>query len=250
MKIQLIRNATMRLEYGGHTILTDPMLAPIHTLPSFANRSPNPTVGLPIPADEVLRGVDMVILSHLHSDHFDSTAREKLPKQLPILCQPGDEEAILESGFSQVQPVETETSWRGIRIVRTPGQHGTGEVVDLMGPVSGFVLQTPGEPTVYWAGDTVWYEAAEKIIAAFQPGVIITHSSGATWRGSPPIVMGIKSTIAVCQATPQSTVVAVHMEALDHSEVSRRILRMYAESKGVSHEQLLIPEDGEALEIN
>ena len=50
-------------------------------------------------------------------------------------------------------------AWHGIAVTRTPGQHGTGpeELAD-MGQVSGFVLQAPGEPTLYWTGDTILYE--------------------------------------------------------------------------------------------
>jgi hypothetical protein len=40
--------------------------------------------------------------------------------------------------------------------VRTGGRHGTGEIGEKMGPVSGYVLRGPGEPVVYIAGDTVW----------------------------------------------------------------------------------------------
>jgi L-ascorbate metabolism protein UlaG (beta-lactamase superfamily) len=35
MRLQLIRNATLRLTYHGQLILIDPYLAPKHTLPSY-----------------------------------------------------------------------------------------------------------------------------------------------------------------------------------------------------------------------
>ena len=38
-----------------------------------------------------------------------------------------------------------------------PAQHGTGAVVDKMGPVMGFSLEAPGEPAFYWCGDSVLY---------------------------------------------------------------------------------------------
>ena len=47
MKLQLIRNATMRLNYAGQTILTDPMLSPKDTIDSWAGVARNPTVELP-----------------------------------------------------------------------------------------------------------------------------------------------------------------------------------------------------------
>ena len=42
MLLQLIRNATLRLRYAGHTLLIDPDLAAKHSRPSFTGRSPTP----------------------------------------------------------------------------------------------------------------------------------------------------------------------------------------------------------------
>ncbi len=116
-----------------------------------------------------------------------------------------------------------------------------------MGTVSGFVLEAEDEPTLYWAGDTIWYAPVEQVIAAKQPDVIVTHSCGATWKGSAPIVMDAEQTIAVCVAAPNSRVIATHMEALDHATVSRADLRQYADARGIAAAQLLIPADGDTL---
>lgn len=193
-----------------------------------------------------MAGAELLIVSHLHSDHFDPEAQRLLPKDLPVLCQPGDEEAIREHGFEGVTPVLDSIEWQGITITRTPGQHGTfpSELAE-MGQVSGFVLQAPGEPTVYWTGDTILYEPVSQVIERFRPDVIVTHSSGAMWKGSGPIVMDADQTIAVCQAAPESRVVAIHLDSLDHGTVSRQDLR--ARAAGIS--QLLIPEDGETLQF-
>ena len=57
MQLTLIRNATLRLVYGGYRLLVDPYLAPQHSLPSFTGRSLNPMVALPMPADAVVAGM-------------------------------------------------------------------------------------------------------------------------------------------------------------------------------------------------
>jgi L-ascorbate metabolism protein UlaG (beta-lactamase superfamily) len=137
--------------------------------------------------------------------------------------------------------------WQGITLSRTPGQHGSGEVLKEMGPASGFVFQAEHEPTVYWAGDTIWTSAVEEVITQLQPQIIITHSSGATWGDGVLIVMDAEQTVKVCQAAPASTVIAVHLDSLDHGTVSRADLRRYAASRGIRSEQLLIPRDGETL---
>lgn len=251
MKIKLIRNATLRVTYAGHTFLTDPYLAPKHSLPSYTGRSPNPLVGLPCTPEEVIAGIEMVIVSHLHSDHFDSVAQELLPKDVPIFCQPGDEGRIGGKGFGRVTAVSDTTHWQNITIRRTPGRHGSSEaILQAMGNVSGFLFQADGEPTVYWAGDTVWYETVAETITQYRPDVIITHSSGAVWGDARElIVMDAAQTVDVCRFAPSSKVVAVHMEALDHGTITRQALRELARQSGVSEQQLLIPDDGQLLEL-
>ncbi len=249
MQLHLIRNATLRLTYGGRRWLIDPFLAPKHTLRSFAGLAPNPLVDLPCTPREVVADIDGVIVSHLHPDHFDAAAEELLPKEVPLFCQPGDENQIAGKGFRAVTPVAEVVEWQGVRIIRTPGQHGTGALAERMGKVSGFFFQALEEPTLYWAGDTIWYPAVAQTIAETQPDVIITHSSGARFGESDPIVMDAEQTIAVCQAAPRAVVIAVHMEALDHGTVSRAGLRAAADTAGIGRDRLLIPDDGAILTL-
>jgi L-ascorbate metabolism protein UlaG (beta-lactamase superfamily) len=250
MHFRLIRNATFRLNYAGRLLLMDPFLAPKHSLPAFDNISPNPIVDLPCAPQEVLQGVECVVLSHLHGDHFDQLAQELLPKNTTIYCQPGDETRVTEAGFLDVNPVEHFTTWQGIKITRTPGQHGTGFLAEQMGQVSGFVFQAPGEPTLYWAGDTIWYEEIAGVIDRFAPDIIMTHSSGARFGDSDPIVMDAEQTIALCQKAAAATVIAIHMESLEHGRVTRAELAALAEASGLRSGQLLIPADGETIALN
>jgi L-ascorbate metabolism protein UlaG (beta-lactamase superfamily) len=247
MKLQLIRNATLRMNYAQQRFIIDPYLAAKHSLPSYTGASPNPLVELPLPPEEVIAGIKLALISHLHSDHFDPAAQALLPKDILIFCQPGDDSQIREKGFNQVTPIENAINWRGITITRTPGQHGTGDVLQDMGQVSGFVFQAKNEPTVYWAGDTIWYKEVERTIEEVQPDIIITHSSGAKWGDGVLIVMDAAQTIAVCRAAPDSIVIATHMEALDHGTVSRADLSASAEAAGIPGQRLLIPDDGEEL---
>jgi hypothetical protein len=152
-------------------------------------------------------------------------------------------------GFRRVTTVADETRWEGITIRRTPGTHGTGAWGKRLNPVSGFVLKAEGEPTVYWCGDTIWYEAVRKVISAHRPGVIITHSGGAELQDSGPIVMDAAQTVVVCRHAPDARIVAVHLEALDHCKTSRAELRSTAERYGIERTQLLIPQDGETLSL-
>jgi L-ascorbate metabolism protein UlaG (beta-lactamase superfamily) len=247
MQLHLIRSATLRFDYAHKTFIIDPYLAEKHSRPSFTGASLNPLVGLPCPPQEAIADIEMALISHLHSDHFDPAAQELLPKDITLLCQPQDRTAIESKGFRNVVPVTDSVNWQGITITRTACQHGSGKVVQEMGDASGFVFHAEDEPTVYWAGDTIWCEAVEKVIEQTKPDVIITHSCGAMWGNHVLIVMDAAQTVAVCRAAPNSTVVATHMESLDHATVTREALRKFAETNGVGPGKLLIPLDGEKI---
>lgn len=250
MKIQFIRNATLILEYSGQRILIDPMLCSKYQIRSFAGISENPTVDLPEAWDvaQVLEGIDGVMVSHLHPDHFDEVAQQKIEKTVPILTQPESKEAIAAMGFTNVISLSGTTEWGGIRISSTPGEHGFGDWVDRMGPVTGFLFKAPDEPSLYWMGDTVLYPAVEEVLQTEQPQVVVTHSGGAQFKGPETrILMDAAETIQVAQRAAQATIVAVHMEALDHCLTSRDALQAAAQEAGVA-ERLLIPADGTLIE--
>lgn len=253
MDLQLIRNATLVLDYGGVRFLIDPDLAPQHERPSFTGAERNPTVDLPMSLDDVLAGIDAVIVSHLHADHFDTVAKEVLPKSIPLFCQLGDAQRIEESGFSAVQGVQESITYAGVTIERLAGHHGTGDVEQLMGQVSGFMFSADNEPTLYWAGDTVLCDEVESAIKTYQPDVIVTHSGGAMWKnqaGEPVyIIMDALQTVQVAQQAPDSTIVATHMEALDHCTTTRLALHEAASQAGISATRLLIPVDGDTLTL-
>lgn len=248
MKLRLFRNATLKLDYAGRTVLIDPYLAPKHSLPSFTGRSPNPMVELPSPIEEILDGVELVVVSHLHTDHFDGVAKERVPKDLPLICRPGDETKILEVGFTDVRPLPDVFDWNGLVFTRQEGSHGLGPVVEKMGPVMGFTLAAQDEPRIYWAGDTVLYPPVTRAIAATKPDIIVTHSCGAKWDGD-LIVMDAEQTLATVELAPDATIVATHMEALDHATTTRADLRAAAQARGLGAGRLLIPDDGETLEF-
>lgn len=246
MQLQLLRNAALKLVYAGKTLLIDPDLAPKHARESFTGRSPNPMVDLPGSVEAIVDGVELVVVSHLHDDHFDDVAKASLPKHLPLICQPGDEEVIRAAGFTDVTPLADSIVWNGITLTRRQGSHGLGAVLDLMGSVMGFSIEAAGEPSIYWTGDTVLYPPVAQAIRDTAPDIIVTHSCGARWEGD-LIVMDDGQTIAVCEAAPDAVVVATHMEALDHATVPRRALRRAAEARSISEAQLRIPADGEIL---
>jgi L-ascorbate metabolism protein UlaG (beta-lactamase superfamily) len=255
MHLQFIRSATFLLHYAQQTILVDPMLNPAGAVDPVANtpnQRRNPLVELPFD-DETLHskivGINGVLVTHLHNDHWDARATELLPKSLPILCQPEDEARIRERGFAEIQPIIEQREWRGIGFTRTAGQHGSGEIGRLMAPVSGFALHAPGEPTLYIAGDTIWCTDVAEVLQRDQPAVTVVNSGGARFLTGDPITMTAEDVVQVCRAAPRTRVIATHLEAINHCLVTRADLRDALVAAGVS-EQVLIPADGQWLDLS
>jgi L-ascorbate metabolism protein UlaG (beta-lactamase superfamily) len=249
MDLTLIRNATLLLEMGGRRLLVDPALDPAGArppIPNTADPRPNPLVELPRPADEIVAGVDAVLVTHLHADHFDDAAVALLERRVPLACQPPDEPILRERGFTDVRPVAGGIDLCGIGVARTGGRHGTGDIGRRMGPVSGFVLRAAGEPVLYVAGDTIWCDEVDAALAEHDPDVVVVNAGGARFLEGDPIIMDADDVVETARAAPRATVVAVHLEALNHCPITREELRAAVDAAGVGT-RVRIPADGETL---
>lgn len=245
INIQLVRNATVLATIDETTFLVDPIftsqgemptVTEIPGIPEFlttANQRKNPLVPLP----DVDLSHDAVIVTHRHPDHFDEAAKEELDADVPLFCQPEEAETFTDEGFTDVRPVDDETSFDGVTIHRTPGRHGHGELAEEMGPVSGFVFEA--DETLYLAGDTIWYDPVGQTLDRFEPDVVVLNGGEAQFEQGDPITMGIQDINTVHDAT-DAIVVVVHMEAINHCLLSRDELRSETEN-------VYVPEDGEQI---
>jgi L-ascorbate metabolism protein UlaG (beta-lactamase superfamily) len=246
MRLRLIRNATLLVQLADRWLLVDPMLDPAGAQPPVENSPnprPNPLCELPEPPEVVVHGVDAVVVTHLHRDHLDATAVELLPKDLPVLCQPEDAAALRERGFSDVRPVEAALEWEGVRVARTGGRHGTGAIGAAMAPVSGYVIEAAGEPSLYVAGDTIWCEEVREALDRHRPDAVVVNASGARFLEGDPIVMTDDDVVAVARHAPDVRVVAVHMDAINHCLQTRADMHQRLHDEGLVG-QVTVPEDG------
>ncbi|MDF2159377.1 MBL fold metallo-hydrolase [Algoriphagus sp. CAU 1675] len=259
MEVQLIRNATLKLKYAGKTFLIDPFLAPKFSIPSFAGKSKNPTSELPLSIEDILKDVDFVLVSHLHPDHFDEVAQQVIPKEIPLYCQKADASKLVEMGFETVHPLNDSQWIEGIQLQATEGMHGRGEILNFMGNVSGFVFSHFSEKTIYWCGDTVWYEGVMETIDRVKPEIIVCHAGGNRFfkkynalgvelsEDTLSVVMDERQVVELSQYASNCIVIATHIGALDHETLTREMLREFANSKGISSSRLMIPQNGEIL---
>ncbi|MBE9212249.1 MBL fold metallo-hydrolase [Plectonema cf. radiosum LEGE 06105] len=171
-----IGNATVLLRYAGLTILTDPnfLHQGNHVHLGYGIRSARRTN----PAMEIedLPALDMVVLSHMHEDHFDRVAEAKLNKNLPIITTHQAASSLESKGFSASQALNTwETmtvtkndAW--VRITAMPGRHGPQILSALLPSVNGNMLEFGSTIDIdktlfrlYISGDTLMYEDIKAI---------------------------------------------------------------------------------------
>lgn len=250
MEIQLIRHATLLITYADRRLLVDPMLSPEGALDPIRNATPEARIPMrPLPLegeelDALLDGVDAVLVTHTHQDHWDVAATRLISHDRTVFCQPPDQEAIAGAGFADVRLVARTAEWDGIEIVRTGGQHGTGETGRAMGQVSGFVLRASGEPTLYVAGDTVMCAEVETAIRDYRPAATVVNAGAARFLTGDPITMTATEVETVAALDPTMAVVAVHMDTVNHCHLSRTALREHLGQSPVAS-KVVIPEDGD-----
>lgn len=258
VQMQHIRNATAKITYAGQTFLVDPLLAAKGAYPgfdgTFHSERRNPLVDLPMPADEVMAGVDAVIVTHTHLDHWDGGEHQFVPKDIPLFVQhEADAEMIRGQGYTDVRILGENTDFEGVSLTKTGGQHGTDEMYAnselgaFLGEAMGVVFQAPEAPTVYFVGDTIWRDEVDQSLDAFDPDVIVLNAAEARLKGlTGSIIMSKDDVLRAAQAAPEATVVAVHMDAINHMTLTRDQLRDYVEQNGIA-DRVQIPADGEIL---
>ena len=237
MRLTLVRHATLLLEIEGRRVLVEPMLDdagardPVEDSPRPRR---NPLVPLPFPAEDVVRGLDGVVVTHLHQDHFDETGARLVPRDVPVFCQPEDEDRL--SGLGLDGPAgRGRARWDGLRIARNRGVTAPRTSRPRLAPVSGFVLGG-----LYIAGDTVWCREVEDALERHRPKVAVVNASGARFLESGPLVMTAAEVREVVARVPK--VVVVHLESINHCLESRAEIREAVP-------EALVPEDGETLEL-
>lgn len=261
-ELQQIRNATMKFKSGDTTFLIDPIFAEVGAYEGFPNtyRSwlRNPLVPLPMPVKDILADVDAVILTHLHLDHWDPAAQQQIPKNMPIFVQnEEDAKTVKSQGFTDVRIIKEADEFGGVKMARTATQHGTkamyadAELGKMLGDVMGIVFITPDGKKTWLVGDSIWFEGIDHALAQHKPDIIIVNAGGASmampqFADDPEIIMDKKDVLRMVKAAPQATVVATHMDAINHMTVDRKDLSQYVREQGI-RDKVLIPFDGEKM---
>jgi len=180
--ITWLGQAGFALRSSTATLLIDPFLSPHEARLYESTQPPTATTG-----------VDLVLCTHEHLDHFD-------PEGVPAIAEASPEatfvvpapivDMVTEVGIERdrvlgVQPGETH-ELHGITIRPVPARHGVtmddayGFGEELSGGLIrfvGFVLELDGV-RIYHAGDTIHYVGMEATLEAHRPHVTLLPING------------------------------------------------------------------------
>lgn len=254
---QHIRNATAKIEIAGSTFLVDPYLAPKGSYAGFEgtinSQKRNPLIEMAEPVEKVLQGVDAVIVTHTHADHWDEYAQKVLPKTLPIFVQnAGDAQIIRSQGFKDVRVLGKNTEFNQVKLSKTGGQHGTDQMysipqlAELAGDAMGVVMQADNEKTLYLVGDTIWNEDVDFALNRYKPEVIVMNTGYAQLQGfSDGIIMGKADVAKARQVAPKADIITVHMDAVNHAAVTSDEMRKFVKENKLT--KIAVPKESEVL---
>lgn len=247
MDIRQLRNATLLLCVGPHRLVVDPMLSKPGKLPGFkmfgGGRRANPLVPLPPESDAALASATGVVLTHEHPDHFDRAGLRWVRERGLTVWTNGTDAPSLRGKGLDVQLLQTGALGMEVETVRS--RHGRGLVGFLMGPVAGYYLAYPGEPSVYLVGDSILTDAVVEAVERLQPDVIVVPAGAANMGLGGDILFSVDELVSLAKRA-RGQIVANHLEALDHCPTTRVGLRARLVEEGLQA-RVHVPEDGESI---
>ncbi|MEM8670336.1 MAG: MBL fold metallo-hydrolase [Planctomycetota bacterium] len=249
MRLTQIRNATILIEIGEHRILVDPMLSNVGALPGFrffrGERRKNPLTELPTDCRPLMETATEVLITHEHPDHLDPPALDWMKSHdLKVWCSRQDVANLKKKGLRAAAITEDSGD---LHVEVIPATHGHGLMGWLMGPVAGYYLSHPNEPTIYLTSDTVLTDTVKRAIVRLQPQVIVAPAGTANFGVGRDVIFSEHELIDFVNLA-QGKVVFNHLESIDHCLMTRSRLRQLIEQSGHTH-RVLIPDDGQTIEF-
>ena len=149
-KITFIGHATLLIEINGIKILTDPILGKYPRYLFFFRRKMRAGLSL----EQLLeQGIDLILLSHSHLDHYHVPTLRKLPPEIPFFVPTSNYKSYVKSAYKHFTDIHGLEIWeseefKGITITAVPANHPR--------KAQGYIIQ--GDHVLYFPGDTGCFE--------------------------------------------------------------------------------------------
>jgi len=232
--ITYVGGPTAIFEYAGLTIVTDPTFDPPMTY-----AEPGSTVLVKTVGPAVQRGdlppVDLVLLSHHgHRDNLDYEGLELIAQGIPTLSTMQAANDLFGGSVSGLDPWEEQVVG-AVTVTAVPALHGPVGSEPFVGPVTGFVLESPGEPRVYVSGDNASLPLVQQIAEHFGGVDIALLFAGAarTPRIEGQLTLTSTDAAEAARILGATTVVGLHTEHWQHFSESRQQLEAAFEGTGL-----------------
>jgi L-ascorbate metabolism protein UlaG (beta-lactamase superfamily) len=241
-----IGGPTALIEYAGIRIVTDPTFDPPQSYSDPDETTLVKTAGPGIQRAD-LGHVDLVLLSHhAHKDNLDWEGMELLATGVTTISTPQAASDLFGArvlGFDDWETFEL----GDLTVTIVPALHGPPGSEPLVGPVVGFVLETPGHPRLYVSGDNASLPLVEQISDRFGGVDIAVLFAGAARVPGIDAALTLTSTdaLAAARLLEASTVVGLHTSDWEHFSESQSQLDAAFEGSGL----LVATPRGERVEL-
>jgi L-ascorbate metabolism protein UlaG (beta-lactamase superfamily) len=176
--IRYLGGPTALIEFGTIRLLTDPTFDPPGDYP-VGPRSLVKTAGPSLTVAEV-GAVDAVLLSHdQHPDNLDAAGRT-YALDAPLVLSTASARERLGGPVRALANWDSYNLEGGVRVTGVPAQHGPDGSEHIVGEVTGFVIESEGQPTVYVSGDNASLDVVRRIADRFGPvDIAVLFAGGA-----------------------------------------------------------------------
>lgn len=221
-----VGNATVIIRYAGFTILTDPnfLHAGDHVHLGYGLRATcltNPAIEL-----EQLPPIDLIVLSHMHEDHFDRLVQKRLNRAIPIVTTLQADRDLEGMGFKTTFGLKKWDTLRvrkgtaSLGVTAMPGKHGPGSLNLALPEMNGNMLEF-SRPNgtiayrIYISGDTLLTDELNQIPELY-PNIdlVLLHLGGTRVLGVMVTMDGKQGTRALQIIAPQ-TAIPIHYNDYD-----------------------------------
>jgi L-ascorbate metabolism protein UlaG (beta-lactamase superfamily) len=154
VRLTYIGHSTVLIEFDGVRVLTDPVLR---------GRIAHLVRSAPAVDVDAIAKVDLLLVSHLHPDHFDPGSLQLIDRAAHVVVPRGARRAAARLGFAGVTElaVGESSTVGGIEVTATWAEHRRGRLLDRRSEAIGFTLA--GSQRVYFAGDTDLYPGMREV---------------------------------------------------------------------------------------
>ncbi|RZI45064.1 MBL fold metallo-hydrolase [Herbaspirillum sp. HC18] len=224
--VRFIGAATVLIRHAGFTILTDPnfLHKGEHALLSYGlktRRLTDPAISF-----DKLPPIDLVVLSHMHGDHFDQLVQEKMDRRMPIVTTPDAADTLAELNFKSRFPLKTWSTLtvrKGdatLRITAMPARHGPpGAAIALpetMGALLEFAVNGKTGYRIYISGDTLMHEDLADIRRRFPDiDLALLHLGGTRILGVMKVTMDGKDGVTLMRMLAPRHAIPIHYDDYD-----------------------------------